>query len=217
MRVSVVICTYNRAESLQRTLDALRYQSYHDFEVVVVNGPSMDRTDDVLDRWRNTVKVVSNPLANLSVSRNLGIRQSAGELVAFIDDDAIPEFDWLDDIAGAFGDAEVAGAGGLVFDHTGVEFQFRFSASSRLGEPLLSDVASFDALCVPGAFWFPHLQGTNAAFRRDALDEVGGFDETFDYYLDETDLCARIVDAGYVLRQLDDAHVHHKFLPSGLR
>ena len=217
MRISVVICTYNRAESLQHTLDALRYQTYHDFEVVVVNGPSTDRTDDVLDRWRNNVKVVSNPLANLSVSRNLGIRASAGELVAFIDDDAIPEFDWLDDIAGAFGDAEVAGVGGLVFDHTGVDFQFRFSASSRLGEPLLSDEAPFDSLCVPGAFWFPHLQGTNAAFRRAVLDDVGGFDETFDYYLDETDLCARIVDAGYVLRQLDDAHVHHKFLPSAVR
>ncbi len=70
---------------------------------------------------------------------------------------------------------------------------------------------------MPGAFWFPHLQGTNAVFRRAVLDEVGGFDETFDYYLDETDLCARIVDAGYVLRQLDDAHVHHKFLPSAMR
>ena len=67
------------------------------------------------------------------------------------------------------------------------------------------------------AFWFPYLQGTNAVFRRAVLDEVGGFDETFDYYLDETDLCARIVDAGYVLRQLDDAHVHHKFLPSAIR
>ena len=49
------------------------------------------------------------------------------------------------------------------------------------------------------------------------LEEVGGFDEIYDYYLDETDLCCRIVDAGYRLRQLDGAPVHHKFLPSGIR
>ena len=54
-------------------------------------------------------------------------------------------------------------------------------------------------------------------FRRAVLDEVGGFDETFDYYLDETDSVRAIVDAGYVLRQLDDAHMHHKFLPSAMR
>jgi hypothetical protein len=47
--------------------------------------------------------------------------------------------------------------------------------------------------------------------------EIGGFDETFDYYLDETDVCCRIVDAGYVLRQLANAPVHHKFLSSNIR
>jgi glycogen synthase len=220
MRVSVVVCTYNRADSLRVTLDALRYQTFTDFEVVVVNGPSTDHTADVLAEWSGRIKAVENPAANLSISRNLGIRAAAGDLVAFIDDDAIPEFDWLADIVAAFETdetGEVAGVGGLVFDHTGTRFQFRFAASSRLGEPKLSDTTPFDDLCIPGGFWFPYLQGTNAVFRRQVLDEVGGFDETFDYYLDETDLCARIVDAGYVLRQLDDAHVHHKFLASSMR
>ena len=220
MRVSVVVCTYNRVDALGVTLDALRYQEFAEFEVIVVNGPSTDDTSAVLDAWREDVKVVENPVANLSVSRNLGIRAAAGDLVAFIDDDAIPEFDWLADIVAEFerdSTGEVAGVGGLVFDHNGTKFQFRFAASSRLGEPKLSDCRPFDELCLPGGFWFPYLQGTNAVFRRDILDAIGGFDETFDYYLDETDLCARIVDAGYLLRQIDDAHVHHKFLPSAMR
>jgi glycogen(starch) synthase len=220
MRVSVVICTYNRADALRLTLDALRYQTFRDFEVVVVNGPSTDHTLDVLREWSKVIKTASNPEPNLSISRNLGIASSAGDLVAFIDDDAIPEFDWLADIVAAFEAddiGEVAGVGGLVFDHTGTRFQFRFAASSRLGEPKLSDTTPFDDLSIPGGFWFPYLQGTNAVFRRSVLEEVGGFDETFDYYLDETDLCARIVDAGYTLRQLNDAHVHHKFLASSIR
>ena len=75
----------------------------------------------------------------------------------------------------------------------------------------------FDPLCLPGAATFPYLQGTNALFRREALAEIGLFDEMFDFYLDETDVCCRLVDAGYVLRQLDGAPVHHKYLPSARR
>lgn len=217
MRVSVVICTYNRAEGLRATLDCLQQQRHTDFEVVVVNGPSTDHTAEVLREYGGSVRVVDNPRANLSSSRNLGIRASAGELVAFIDDDALPEPGWLEQVVPYFDDPEVAGAGGIVIDHTGMAPQYRYSAATRFGEPVYSDIEPFDLYCTPGTATFPYLQGTNAVFRREALAAVGLFDETFDFYLDETDLCCRLVDAGYVLRQLPNAAVHHKYLPSARR
>jgi glycogen(starch) synthase len=217
MRVSIAICTLNRAASLEQTLECLQRQTYTNFEVVVVNGPSTDGTDEVLMRHRDRIRVDRCPAPNLSMSRNIAIRASAGDIIAFIDDDALPEFDWLEQALPAFADDEVAGCGGIVFDHTGMALQYRYSAANRFGEPTWSEARPYDDLCAPGAFTFPYLQGTNALFRRTALEQVGGFDETFDYYLDETDLCCRIVDAGYVLRQLPDAPVHHKFLPSGIR
>jgi hypothetical protein len=61
-----------------------------------------------------------------------------------------------------------------------------------------------------------HL-GTNSSFRREALVGIGGFDEEYDYYLDETDVCVRMVDSGHVVKFVDDAFMHHKFLPSNLR
>lgn len=216
MNVSVVICTYNRAEGLRDTLNCLRRQRFDGFEVVVVNGPSTDHTEDVLADFTD-VRVVRNPLANLAVSRNLGIRAAAGDVVAFIDDDALPEYDWLTQAMSAFDDPEVGGVGGIVLDHTGMELQYKYSAANRLGESRFSDDQPFDAWCVPGSWEFPYLQGTNALFRRSVLAQVGMFDETFDFYLDETDLCCRIVDAGFVLRQLDRAPVHHKYLPSAVR
>lgn len=54
-------------------------------------------------------------------------------------------------------------------------------------------------------------------FRRAALVGIGGFDEEYEYFLDETDVCCRLVDLGFELRQLDGAPVHHKFSPSHLR
>ncbi len=217
MRVSVVVCTYNRADGLRETLECLKHQTYPDFEVVVVNGPSTDHTMDVLDEYGDLIRVAQNPLPNLSVSRNLGIRASAGDVVAFIDDDALPEFCWLDQAIPAFDDPEVGGVGGIVFDHTGMDLQYRYSAANRFGEAEYRSEAPYDELSRPGGFLVPYLQGTNALFRRDALARIGLFDETFDYYLDETDVCMRMVDAGWVMRQLSDAPVHHKFLPSHVR
>jgi glycogen synthase len=217
VRVSVVICTYNRADGLRQTLECLRRQRYDEFEVVVVNGPSTDHTETVLAEYRGQIKLGNNPLANLSVSRNIGIRAAAGDIVAFIDDDALPEADWLTQALEAFDDPQVGGVGGIVLDHTGMDLQYRFSAANRFGEGIFSDDVPFDDFSVPGSWTFPYLQGTNALFRRSVLAQIGLFDETYDYYLDETDLCLRIVDAGYVLRQLTTAPVHHKYLPSAVR
>lgn len=217
MFVSVIVCTYNRSESLRSTLSSLALQRHTDFEVVVVNGPSTDDTKEVVAAYGDQVRLVDNPLANLSVSRNLGITAAAGEIVAFIDDDALPEPSWLEQALPAFDAPDVGGVGGVVVDHTGMGFQYKYSASTRFGEPLFSMDGSFEACSVPGAAIFPYLQGTNALFRRSALAEVGMFDEVFDFYLDEVDVCCRLVDAGYVLRQLPDAAVHHKSLPSARR
>ncbi len=217
MKVSIVVCTFNRAVGLAQTLDCLRYQTYSNFEVVIVNGPSTDNTEDVLRLWDGIARIDRCAHPNLSMSRNIGIRAASGDIVAFIDDDALPEFDWLAQAVAAFDREEVAGVGGIVFDHTGMDLQYRFSAANRFGEAESRIDRPYDDLCVPGSFQFPYLQGTNALFRRSSLLRVGGFDETYDYYLDETDLCCRLIDAGFTLKQLDNAAVHHKFLPSNIR
>ncbi len=217
MRFSVVINTFNRAASLPDTLRGLSRQSHDEFEVVVVNGPSTDGTADVLAEWSDYLRVVDLDAAHLGRSRNKGIAASAGEVVAFIDDDAIPEPDWLEGLAAGFDDPLVAGVGGLVFDHTGLELQYRYSVCGRTGHPRFDVFPPFDEYLYPGADPFLYLQGTNCSFRREALVEIGGFDETIEYYLDETEVCMRLVDAGYRLVQLDGAAVHHRFLPSHLR
>jgi glycosyltransferase involved in cell wall biosynthesis len=215
--VSVICNTLNRADALANLLASLRQLTYPSFEVVVVAGPCTDHTMEVLEAHRDEIKILRCPRPNLSMSRNIGICAAAGDIVAFIDDDGIPEPTWLDELVAAYRDDEVAGVGGVVRDHTGYTFQCRFNRADRFGNADSDPKVPREVESFPGAWQFPYLIGTNSSFRRDRLVEVGGFDEEFNFYLDETDVCARLVDAGWVLRQLDGAEVHHKFLPSHVR
>ena len=215
--VSIVINTLNRAAYLPRTLTSLRHLDYDNFEIVVVNGPSTDETDQILDDWKEHIKIGSCPEANLSKSRNIGIAMSSGDIVAFVDDDGVPEPEWLDQVVAAFDSEDVAASGGKVFDHTGHRYQFEYSTANRLGNGKWQLTEPSPQFSFPASYEFPYLQGTNTAFRRSALLEIGGFDEAFAYYLDETEVCLRLVDRGYVLRQLANAFVHHKYAPSHIR
>ena len=198
-------------------LESLRYLNHKDFEVCVVVGPTEDGTKEALAAWPAPLKVAFNPERNLSISRNMGIRQAAGEVVAFLDDDAIPEPEWLDQILAGYGDDRVGGVGGFVFNHTGLDFQWRYGTADRLGDANLAWQRATPEFNFPLSYNFPHLLGANSTFRRTALLDVSGFDEEYDYFLDETDILCRIVDAGWRITQLPNAFVHHKYKSSSIR
>jgi glycogen(starch) synthase len=216
-RVSIVINTLNRGNLLSNTLKSFLHLDFDNFEVIVVNGPSTDGTAEVLEQWKDMIKIGYCPEPNLSMSRNIGIAMASGDVVVFIDDDAIPEPEWLDQIMDGFDSSEVAATGGKVYDHTGYNYQYQYANADRLGRGKWQLTEPSPHYCFPGAFEFPYLQGTNTAFRRDALLEIGGFDEEFSYYLDETDVCLRLIDRGYLIKQLSNAYVHHKYAPSHIR
>ncbi len=214
---SIIINTFNRANSLGRTLESLRWLRYAGkFEVIVVNGPSVDETEDVIKAWEREIRSATCPQANLAMSRNIGISMARGDIIAFIDDDAIPEPEWLEHLSDGYG-YRVAAVGGAVYDDGGHTFQFMHSTANRLGRGTWINGYGREDLCIPGSFEFPYLQGTNASFRRDALLRIGGFDEEFEYYLDETDVCCRLVDEGFIIRQVANALVHHKSERSAVR
>jgi glycosyltransferase involved in cell wall biosynthesis len=218
MKVSIVINTLNRAEELQMTLASLALQRYRNFEVIVVNGPSDDRTPEVIRAWSSHIKAAFCPEANLSMSRNIGVAAASGDIVAFIDDDAIPEPTWLSRIVSAYDSPDIGGVGGWVHDASGHAYQTKYILCDRFATSRtdihINPTPYYNS---PGTVEYYSLLGTNSSFLRSALVEMGGFDEEFAYYLDETDVCLRLVDRGYQVVFVEDARVLHKFAPSHLR
>lgn len=217
--VSLIINTYNRLPNLRQTLASLCQLRWPKLEVIVVDGPSSDGTSDYLSRhWAKRIKLGHCPEANLGRSRNIGLALASGDIVAYIDDDGLPEPDWLDELIPLFDDPAVAVAGGHVRDHTGVSFQCQHVVSDRAGisEEQIPAGAELPP-CAPGVFRFPRPVGVNSAFRRAALLAIGGFDEHYSYLYDEVDTCLRLIDAGHQVRLRASAEVHHKFAPSHVR
>ncbi|MGB8413480.1 MAG: glycosyltransferase, partial [Candidatus Binatus sp.] len=215
---SIIINTYNRAVLLEDAILGLSELDYYNFEVIVVNGPSSDHTEDVLDKWKGKIKIGRCEEPNLSMSRNVGVELASGEVIAFIDDDAVPHPSWLRQLAPHYLNQNVGGVGGFTIDNTGLAYQVRKTICDRFGNAHFpSDFFDERPLSIVGSPFYPSLLGTNSSFRATALREIGGFDHTFAYLLDETDVCLRLVDHGYNIIYEPNALVYHQFAPSHIR
>lgn len=213
--LSVVICTYNRATYLERCLTYLSYQSNLNFEVVVVNGPSTDGTDQVLEKFQSRIKVVHNPQRNLSMSRNLGFEHASGQLVAFIDDDALPFDDWVQTLFDEFNarPTTFSALGGPAFYSGTLRFQSEDIAINNRAETIVNVQ---DGVIGKNG-WCRSMLGTNTCFRRDLAFSLDGFDEQYDYFLDESEISYRLQRANYLVGYSSNLHLRHEFAQSDNR
>ncbi len=210
---SVVICTLNRCESLSKTLEAAINLQGDNFEIIVVNGPSEDETHKLLAKYKNRIKILHNPIANVSKSRQIALLNSTGDIIVSLDDDVIPPPDWLLKLGEVYQrEGDLCGAvGGIILDKTKGSHvvQYAYGSTTLIGEQkVLKDKESL-LLSGTDKGWFPMLMGANASYRREALIKIGGFDEFFEYFLEETDVCLRLIQAGYQIHYTDVTVEHY--------
>lgn len=210
-RLSVVVVSWGRPRALARCLTALSQLRSTRFEVIVVADPdglAVARAQTFAAR----LTLLDQQVENISIARNTGIAAAAGEIVAFMDDDAVPEPDWAETILQAFDQPGLDAATGPVIGRNGISLQWGRMACDRMGrDRWLSGDAG------PHPSEVLKLHGTNMAFRREVLALHGGFDPSYRFYLDETDLALRLAAAGAVLRYLSGMRVHHGFAESRRR
>lgn len=215
--VSVIVVSRGRPGLLPRCLTGIGQLCYPRFEIVVVADPAGVAAVRQMG-WGERVKLVGFDEANISAARNAGIAASGGEIVAFIDDDAVPEPTWLGHLVSPFADAGVMATGGYVIGRNGISFQWTARAVDRLGNKLALEHAGDDPFePEPPEGFVTKLEGTNCAFRRDVLARLGGFDPGFHFYLDETDFNMRMALSGARSVIVPLARVHHGYAASPRR
>ncbi len=216
-QVSVIVVSRGRPGLLPRCLTGLGQLFYPAFEIIVVTDPAGAQA--IADMgWQARVKLVGFDAANISAARNAGTEAAAGEVIAFIDDDAVPEPSWLDYLAAPFADPAVVAAGGHVRGRNGISYQYRGALVAPTGEDIpleRADQASFLPDPPPGHA--VKTMGTNCAFRRKDVALIGGFDPVFRFFHDETDLNMRLTAPGRKTAIVPLAQVHHGYAASERR
>jgi O-antigen biosynthesis protein len=180
-KVSVVVATYNGARTLRNCLDSLSRLNYPDYEVIVVDDGSRDRTPEIAAQFPN-VRYLRQENRGLSAARNAGIRAARGEIVAFTDDDCRADEDWLYYIVSDLLRGDFAGIGG----HNFLPPEDSPVAAAVVVSPggpahvLLTDREA------------EHIPGCNMAFHKWALEEIGMFDPVYRKAGDDVDVCWRL-------------------------
>jgi GT2 family glycosyltransferase len=184
-RFSVVICTYNGSATLRDCLEGVLTLHYPSYEVIVVSDGSSDASAQIAAEYEG-VRVIETEQRGLAAARNTALEAADGEIVAYIDDDAIPDPDWLKHLAATFASGPFAAVGGPNVLPPGAGAVARCVANAPGGPThvLVSDRVA------------EHVPGCNMAIHKSALEEIGGFDPQFRAAGDDVDVCWRLLDAG---------------------
>ena len=213
--VSIVVVSRGRPRDLRRCVLGLSQLFYHPFEVVIVADPAGRAA---ITDWSDRIKFVPFDQANISAARNAGLDAAAGQIIAFIDDDAVPEPSWLDHLIAPFADKTVDAAGGWVRGRNGISFQNKSRTVDGDGTHLQVNHLGPEPLVLRGtANAAPRTEGTNMAWRRQVLADLGGFNAAYRFFADETDLNMRLALRHGVTALVPLAQVHHGYGASAMR
>lgn len=204
---AVVVATRGRSDLLKRLLDALERQSHpvERFEVIVVHDPSKDGTEEELARLAQVTTLRLRSMHSSipqgpAAKRNLGWRAAEAPVIAFTDDDCVPDSDWL-----KAGLAALQGRPRIVVGRTEPPPEQRHLIGRPFARVLEVTSPRF-------------LQTCNIFYRRRDLEVVGGFDEHFrEPNGEDTHLGLRVVEHGAIPVFASDALVHHDVRLGGAR
>jgi GT2 family glycosyltransferase len=213
--VSVIILNWNGKELLRDCLSSLKQQSYREFEVIVVDNGSTDGSADLIrSEYSDFVELVCSKI-NLGFGRgnNIGVKHSSGKYVLLLNNDCVVDKLWIAELVRVAESERRVGMCGSkilschdrhVIDNTG-HLIYRDGLNRGRGR-LEVDAGQYD---MKRDIFFP--SACAALYRREAFDEIGGFDEDFFAYGDDTELGIRVRLAGWKCQFVPTAIAYHKY------
>jgi glycosyltransferase involved in cell wall biosynthesis len=217
-KLSVILCTYNRCNSLAKALDSIANSSLPEttaWEVLVVDNNSVDRTREVIEdfcqRHPGRFRYVFEARQGKSHALNTGIKEGQGHILAFMDDDVTVEPSWLANLTSPLLNGEWAGAGGRIVLQWPDSVPNWFATDGPLERHAFP---GFDQGDEPKELVGPPF-GTNMAYRREVFERHGGFRTDLgpnpknEIRGEDTEFGRRVIAAGERLRYEPSAIVHH--------
>ncbi len=194
LKASVVIPAYNEEHVISPTLRAILAQDYTNFEVIVVNNASSDRTHEVAASFPG-VRIVDEPQKGLLSARERGRKEATGDIIVNIDADCLPDEGWLSRGLAFFNDPKVVAVSGP-YDYFDGGVIFR-TISFLTQQNIYWAVSKIVQL--PFVKQGAILIGGNNFIRAEALRQAGGYNTSIKFYGEDTDTAKRVAHYGHVV------------------
>lgn len=216
---SVIIVSWNALDHLKTFLPSVTETAYPDFEILIADNASTDGSAEWVNETFPGVRVVTlDENYGYCGGNNRGAIRARGEVLVFLNNDVAVEPDWLTQLNNCFGNDgktaalqpkmrsyehperfEYAGAAGGYLDRYGYPF-----CRGRIFDTVEIDEGQYDDAA--DLLW---ASGAALAVRREPFEELGGFDEDFEFHMEEIDLCWRLWNRGYKVRFCPGSVVYH--------
>ena len=217
-RFSIIIVTWNAVELLKRYLPSVAKSNYYNFEIVIADNASQDSTKKWVTQTYPDCKVVTfDQNFGYCGGNNRAVPYCSGDVLIFLNNDVETDPEWLTHLDESFRDPEVgivqpkirsveqksefeyAGAAGGMIDKLGYPF-----CKGRLFDTVETDNGQYDE--ATEIFW---ASGAALAIRKKIFERLGGFDESFEFHMEEIDLCWRAHKSGIKVMNQPKSTVYH--------
>lgn len=211
--ISVIIVNYNGAKYIEECIQSVLNQSYKNIEIVVFDNNSTDQSVEIISKYEDKVKLIKSDI-NLGFAQgnNVAINNSNGDYIALLNNDAVAQPDWLEKMAKVMDEFEDVGSCGCriisyysrtKMDSAGLLITNNGMSRGRGREESIDKYAETEEILLPS--------GCASLYRRNALNDVGLFDEDFFCYCEDTDLGLRLQLRRWRCIYVADAIVYHRY------
>ena len=210
--VSIIIITRNRPFLLRHSIEHVLNQPYLHKELIVVDSSSNDESEQIVAQYPEVISVrLREQRNNMPQARNAGLAAASGDILAFIDDDAMVQPGWLAALIKTYCNETIGAVGGRVIEMPAPYCDEVRGSPRMFVKPSGRVIGKDYGLYSTEEVEVDHLRGNNMSFRREVLEQIGGFDAnyTLTNVREETDLCIRVKRAGWRIMYVPTMAVVH--------
>ena len=216
---SIIIVTWNGLKHLKHFLPSVAETNYENFEIILADNASTDGSREWVTENYPTIKIASYD-ANYGYTggNNRAVPFAEKEILLFLNNDVKVDVDWLIGLNKLFdSDTKIGAAQPKILSFKEPEY-FEYAGAAggfldRLGYPFcrgrLLDTTEKDEGQYDSQIDITWASGAALAIKKDIFEELGGFDEDFEFHMEEIDLCWRVINSGYSIKYTPLSTVYH--------